>query len=82
MKKLKMKKLNKKGFAISTLIYGLSILGLLIITMLMSTLSNTRSNSKEMSNAIEDDLNRYSRTSIAFIWICLSFIQSCWKEEY
>ncbi len=61
-----MKKLNKKGFAISTLIYGLSILGLLLITMLMSTLSNTRSNSKEMSNAIEDDLNRYSRTSVAF----------------
>lgn len=61
-----MKKLNKKGFAISTLIYGLSILGLLLITMLMSTLSNTRSNSKEMSNAIEEDLNRYSRTSIAF----------------
>ena len=53
MKKLKMKKLNKKGFAISTLIYGLSILGLLLITMLMSTLSNTRSNAKEMSNAIE-----------------------------
>ena len=66
MKKLKMKKLNKKGFAISTLIYGLSILGLLLITMLMSTLSNTRSNAKEMSNAIEEDLNRYSRTSVSF----------------
>ena len=61
-----MKKLNKNGFAISTLIYGLSILGLLLITMLMSTLSNTRSNAKEMSNAVEEDLNRYSRTSVAF----------------
>ena len=45
-----MKKLSNKGFAISTVIYGLSIMGVLIISILMGILSTTRKNTKELAN--------------------------------
>lgn len=60
---IKLKRLNNRGFAVSTLIYGLSILGLMLITMVMGTLSSTRANSKQIADSIEDDLNNHSRTS-------------------
>ena len=58
--------MNNKGFAITTLIYGLSILGIMLIMLLMSTLSATRYNNRELSNTIETELNRFSKTSIVF----------------
>lgn len=63
---IKLKRLNNRGFAVSTLIYGLSILGLMLITMVMGTLSSTRANSKQISDSIEEDLNNHSRTSKVF----------------
>ncbi len=63
---IKLKRLNNRGFAVSTLIYGLSILGLMLITMIMGTLSSTRANSKQIADSIEDDLNNHSRTSKVF----------------
>ena len=39
--------MNNKGFAISTLLYGLSILGLLLIILLMSTVTSNRINTRE-----------------------------------
>lgn len=61
-----MKKLNNKGFAITTIVYGLSILGIMLIAMLMSIMSVTRSNTKEMSQTIKDDLNNFSRSQVVF----------------
>ena len=61
-----MKKLNNKGFAISTLIYGLSIMGIMIVAILMATMAQTRSNNTSLAKAIEDDLNRFSKTDITF----------------
>ncbi len=61
-----MNKLNKKGFAISTVIYGLSIMGILIVTILMGTMSTTRKNTKDISKAIEAELNRFSKTNTTF----------------
>ena len=60
------RKLNNKGFAISTVIYGLSIMGILLIAMLMSEMATIRSNTKQLSKSIEEDLNNYSRTSTTF----------------
>ena len=61
-----MKKMNNKGFAISTLIYGLSIMGIMIVAILMATMAQTRSNNSSLAKSIEEDLNRYSRTETSF----------------
>ncbi len=47
-----MKKLNNKGFAISTMLYGLLIIMILIMSLLMNTMAFTRKNSKEFVNNI------------------------------
>ena len=56
-------KLNNKGFAISTVIYGLSIMGILLIAIVMATMAATRSNSRQWAKSIEDELNRFSKTN-------------------
>lgn len=53
--------LNNKGFAISTMLYGLLIVIVLIVSLLMSTISFTRKTSKEFSETIVDQLE--ARTS-------------------
>ena len=58
--------MNNKGFAISTMLYGLSIVGLLIAVSLLQTISTTRSEEKQLVTSIEDDLNTFSATSKAF----------------
>lgn len=49
-------KLNNKGFAISTILYGLLIVLVLIISLLMTTMSFTRKTSKEFVDNIVDEL--------------------------
>ena len=61
-----MKRLNNKGFAISTLIYGLAIMGIMIVAILIATMAKTRSNNSNLVKAIEDDLNRFSKTQTTF----------------
>lgn len=61
-----MRNLNNKGFAISTLIYGLALMGIMIIAILMATMAQTRSNTSSLVKSIEDELNRYSRTETSF----------------
>ena len=48
---------NNKGFAITTVIYGLAILGILTVAIMMATMSTNRTNSKELSKSIEEELN-------------------------
>lgn len=59
-------KLNNKGFAISTVIYGLSIMGILLVALVMASMAATRSNSRQMAQSIEEDLNRFSKTETFF----------------
>lgn len=61
-----MKKMNNKGFAISTLIYGLAIMGIMIVAILMATMAQTRSNNNSFAKAIEEELNRFSKTETSF----------------
>ena len=58
--------MNNKGFAITTVIYGLSILGILLIAIIMGNLSTNRSNIKQLSRDIDNELNFYSRASISY----------------
>ena len=55
-----MKRLNNRGFAISTLLYGLMIMSLLIVVALISNLSTNRKNTTTLVDKIEDELNRLS----------------------
>ncbi len=48
--------LNNRGFAISTMLYGLLIVIVLIVSLLMSTISFTRKTSKEFNETIVDQL--------------------------
>lgn len=58
--------MNRKGFAISTLIYGLSIMGILLMTILMGIMSVNRANNRKLSDSIEEDLTRFNRTVTTF----------------
>ena len=56
-----MKKLNNKGFAISTILYGLLIVLLLVTSLIMSTMAFSRKNSKEYTEKIVNELEKRKR---------------------
>lgn len=51
-----MKKLNKKGFAISTLIYSILIMGILIMGMLYSTIAFRKKTTSDFTRNVEENL--------------------------
>ena len=59
-------KLNNKGFAISTLIYGLSIMGIMLIAILMGIMAVNRTNNRLLSDQIEEDLTKHSQTDTSY----------------
>lgn len=61
-----MKRLNNKGFAITTIVYGLAIMCTMILTLVMSMLANTRRDNSNLSKVIEQELIRFSKTSILY----------------
>lgn len=61
-----MKRLNNKGFAITTIVYGLAIMSTMILTLVMSLLATTRSDNSNLAKEIEAELNRFSKTSVMF----------------
>lgn len=50
--------LNEKGFAISTVLYGILIMAMIIMTLLISTMAFTRKSSVDFINEIEEELNK------------------------
>ena len=58
--------LNNRGFAFSTILYGLLIMGIVIILLVMSTMQTNRSTNKEFGRTIEQELNNYSLTETEF----------------
>ena len=55
-----MKRLNNKGFAISTLLYGITIMAFLIVATIISIMSNNRKNTSGLVNQIDIELNEYN----------------------
>ena len=55
-----MKKLNNKGFAISSLLYGLLLVAFLVVAVLMSIMASNRQNTSTLVDKIEEELNRQS----------------------
>lgn len=65
--KNKYKKLNNNGgFAISAIIYGLSIMSIMLVALIMATVSSERANNIAFSEKIENELINYSQSEIAF----------------
>lgn len=58
-----MKKLNNQGFAISTMLYGLLIIAVLIIFMLLSIISFTKKSSTDFVNQVEQELNAFAEAN-------------------
>lgn len=64
-----MKKLNNKGFAITTLLYGLLSVAFLIMTLLIGIMSTNRQNTSTLVKTIEEELNRYGETETTFAFV-------------
>ena len=63
-----MKKMNNRGFVISTVLYTLVIMIFLIVILLMSLMAASRRNSKNLIDTIEDELDRYSETKTDLVY--------------
>lgn len=50
-------KLNKKGFAISTILYGLLALIILLIMLIFAVMRSNNTNNKELGEQIEKELS-------------------------
>ena len=61
-----MKRLNNKGFAITTVVYGLAIMGILLVGIIMSTIATNRTNTRTLVKSIEEELNRFNKSSTNF----------------
>lgn len=61
-----MKRLNNKGFAITTVVYGLAIMGILLVAIIMSTIATNRTNTRTLVKSIEEELNRFNKSSTNF----------------
>ncbi len=59
-----MLRLNNKGFAFSTILYGLLIMGIMIIILVLSIMQTNRSTNKEFINEVEQDLNIYGENDV------------------
>lgn len=51
------KNMNNKGFAISTVLYGLVLLMSMLLFLLLGTMSFSRDNNSKMVEQIEEELN-------------------------
>lgn len=62
-----MKKLDNKGFAITTIVYGISIMAIMIVAILMAIMSTTNTNNKKFAKEIERELNNFSKAESSFV---------------
>ena len=61
-----MKKLNNRGFAVTTVLYGIIIMVFLSVFSLMAILATNRTNTHNLADIIEDELIRFGKTSASF----------------
>lgn len=61
-----MKKLNNRGFAVTTVLYGIIIMVFLSVFSLMAILATNRTNTHNLADIIEDELIRFGKTSATF----------------
>ena len=76
------KKLNNKGFAISTVLYGLLIVLILITTLIIATMSSSRKNSAEFTENITRNLESVPKKTLTDGTICANESTSFIANEY
>lgn len=59
-------KLNNKGFAISTILYGLLALVVLILMLIFAVMRSSNNNSKELGESINNELNACRQERIKY----------------
>lgn len=59
------RKLNNKGFAISTILYGLLVLVILIIMLIFQIMRTSNNNSKDLGKTIQEEfeIKRYCKSN-------------------
>lgn len=62
-KKRRVKRLNNKGFAISSVLYSLLIMVFLMVIIMMGMMASNRKSTHKLVDQIEEELNRYSLSS-------------------
>ena len=67
--------MKNKGFAITALLYGLTIMALMTVVLMMSIMQNTRKNNTTLVKGIEEQLNNYASSSIYLTTTSASPIQ-------
>lgn len=50
--------LNKKGFAVTTMVYGMMAIASLILFLTLDIMSSNKKNSNDYAQEIEDELNK------------------------
>ena len=60
-------KLKNRGFAITALLYGLSIMALMTVVLLMSIMQNSRKNNTTVVKDVEQELNSYGEATADFV---------------
>lgn len=63
-------KLNNKGFAISTVLYGLLALVILIIMLIFQVMRTSNNNSKALGQSITEELNACREKRVSYQQIC------------
>ena len=61
-----MKRLNNNGFAVTTLLYGILILAFLSVFSIMAYMSANRTNTKNLTNNIKEELSGFGRKKAKF----------------
>ena len=76
------RKLNNKGFAISTVLYGLLIVLILITTLIITTMSSSRKSSRQFTDNITRNLEKVPKSSLTNKTICLNEANSFVITEF
>lgn len=63
-------KLNNKGFAISTVLYGLLALVILIIMLIFQVMRTSNNNSKALGQSITEELNDCRKERVLYQQMC------------
>lgn len=63
-------KLNNKGFAISTVLYGLLALVILIIMLIFQVMRTSNNNSKALGQSITEELNVCRKERVLYQQMC------------
>jgi len=76
-----MNKLNNKGFAVSTILYGILALVILILMLIFGVMKANKDMNKDLSQSIEEQINKCTLLEVQ-LENCYFSGESCTEEKY